>query len=309
MADQDTHSIIKYTELNNEIEKLKEEKQLIEELNKTHIMDLDKEIISLRKLLEEKETEVNNVKSTLEASTKLNKDLEDKISAIQASIEDRDKQIQEKETSFQASLQEKENQVNDVKSQIQDLENEISALKTTIGDKDKELDETKSKNGELKDKVESFQSILTVKNEELSGIKQKIIDTLEKNMNLENELKETSEKLSILPEKDKKIEELNGVINESKDQISELNQKIEELEEKIVELTPKEEDKVLSSGLKVKKAGVVPGMTTGETSCPNCSGRRIKHEQDRSKILTVAAGQPVYGKKFRCLDCGREWVT
>ena len=58
---------------------------------------------------------------------------------------------------------------------------------------------------------------------------------------------------------------------------------------------------------KAKTMSMVPGATSGGIQCPNCGGRSIIHEKDRTQVLTFAAGTPVYGKKYRCKNCGNEW--
>ncbi|NVM52484.1 MAG: hypothetical protein HWN66_02190 [Candidatus Helarchaeota archaeon] len=54
-----------------------------------------------------------------------------------------------------------------------------------------------------------------------------------------------------------------------------------------------------------------PKAPAGKPSwtCPNCESNRVVEESDRSKILYIAAGRPIYGKKRRCLKCNHEWAA
>ena len=41
--------------------------------------------------------------------------------------------------------------------------------------------------------------------------------------------------------------------------------------------------------------------------CPKCGSKRVVEEIDKSRILYIAAGRPIYAKKHRCLQCSAEW--
>ena len=86
--------------------------------------------------------------------------------------------------------------------------------------------------------------------------------------------------------------------------ISELEEKVKVQEQELVELRP---TLISDSAMKSKTKAQVPGATSGGIACPNCGGRSITHEKDRTEVLFVAAGTPVYGKRYKCKNCGNDW--
>jgi transcription elongation factor Elf1 len=52
-------------------------------------------------------------------------------------------------------------------------------------------------------------------------------------------------------------------------------------------------------------------ITARETQfeCPNCGSHYNAEVEDKTKILyVVGAGNRIYAKKHRCMNCGNEWA-
>ena len=47
----------------------------------------------------------------------------------------------------------------------------------------------------------------------------------------------------------------------------------------------------------------------GKFICPKCNSSRVVEEKDKSKVLYMAAGGPIYAKKQRCLKCNTIWTA
>ena len=87
------------------------------------------------------------------------------------------------------------------------------------------------------------------------------------------------------------------------DQIQQLKAKINRYESATTSTTPQ---KVISSTSKP----ISPSKTgSSRLVCPKCQSSRINTEKDKSKLLSMVAGTPMYAKKKRCLKCSYEWTT
>ena len=140
---------------------------------------------------------------------------------------------------------------------------------------------------------------------------------------LQSELSELNETVS---NQTSKIEELESMVSElentNNSMTSEMEQKdssIAKLRETIEEMTAaiEEKDKLIEKYKPPERPKPEPGKITTTTipwrsgqstfKCPVCGGNRVEDVEDKSKVLYVAAGTPIYEKLHRCLDCGNEW--
>lgn len=150
--------------------------------------------------------------------------------------------------------------------------------------------------------LESKISELQKAAEETGQISKGLEEKDEKISDLEGKLAETEKMTEELSQRDATITELNSKLEEADNKINELEKEVEKL------TPPPEEIPVAREAGGVKTVTTtVPGEISGIYACPRCGAKRIKDETDRTKILYMAAGAPVYAKKHKCLNCGNEW--
>ncbi|MFX1296543.1 MAG: coiled-coil domain-containing protein [Promethearchaeota archaeon] len=220
-------------------------------------------------------------------------------------------------------------------------EEKIEKLKEVVAGLEDNMTSADEKQNQSSTRVEELEGLLNSKNtqiKELENEKQELTKNLQKKIELLEEKKHSLEEQYKLKEKEVKekiarISKMEKLINDTKspentvkqkdDEISSLHYKIQELEVKLSEfmsLEPKPEIEPRSpsipvsedSGESVQKGGKVIAKIpwksgTGKFICPYCGSNRTEDVEDKSKVLYIAAGTPIYAKNKRCLNCGSEW--
>ncbi len=143
-------------------------------------------------------------------------------------------------------------------------------ITTELGNKTDELEKVKSEVVELKNFISS-------KDDEINRLKSNVKELTKKNEELENSL----------TEQETKFKELNFIVSEK-------NTLIKSQKTELKELKPTE-----------------PGefMSKERLICSSCgaTGKSIKQEEDKSKILRYIGHTPMYGKINVCKKCGEKF--
>ncbi len=182
---------------------------------------------------------------------------------------------------------------------------EVSELKESLAKKDEDLTGLAKERDELISKYEGKIAELESKSNKLDNLDTEIFD-LKKTITLmddeinalkaqvEDLTKKNEELTNSLTEKDTKIKELNDVTVEKDKIIDAQNAKIEEAETELTALKPE-----------------APTTYTSEERlmCPSCgaTGKDIKSEEDKTKVLSYVGHKPMYAKKNVCKKCGYEF--
>jgi chromosome segregation ATPase len=212
-----------------------------------------------------------------------------KIADLEAKLKDLE-QISSKAQDLEMQVQ----QASDIQRKLSEKEAEVANLQAQVSAFEKEKSEME----------ESFQKKLELLEEEKRSFEEqyklKEAEIAEKDETLKNLQAQASEASSLQEQLDQKTAEA-----------STLQQKVSELDANLSSFAPA---KSKGAG-KAEAAGGISGVKsqipwksgTGIYVCPECGSNRSEDVQDKSKVLYVAAGTPIYAKKKRCLNCGIEW--
>ncbi|HUY00338.1 MAG TPA: hypothetical protein VMV49_12325 [Candidatus Deferrimicrobium sp.] len=225
-------------------------------------------IEELETKLANKDKERNQLTARIEELERLQKEL----------TTSKDGQIAEQATKI-SELETQINELQQYRSKVEELEKrfaEASELQGKLSEREAEL-------GTLQAKVSELEGKITELEQEKSGIEE----------DFQKKIESVEEEKKALEEKYKLVE---SEMAEKDAQISSFQSKIQELETNLAALAPPKPPTVAEEG-----EGTKP------SACPKCESNRIKDIEDRSKILYIAAGRPIYAKKKRCLNCGTEW--
>ena len=303
------------TQLNNKIRELEKKNILLEENNKkfkiqqNYIDNLENENIDLK----------NNIAN-------LNKNIED--------LEHESERFRETKETINT---ERINIVN-LENKIRELEKEKNLLKEDnkklkfeqnyIDILEKENINLENKIGTLQEKINNLET----ENQKYFGKNDILKAALLLDINAET--KSTSEEIGILEggfvsniEKEKEVKDIviekNAVINaEQKSETSTVKEIEKEIygdkittiitEPKITSPpayeTPKDTPLIYSRELEKEKEPIRKGLSEGKRICPKCRNhnKRLIYElTDKTNI--IMAYPRIYGKKFKCGQCGAEW--
>ncbi|NVM53416.1 MAG: hypothetical protein HWN66_06895 [Candidatus Helarchaeota archaeon] len=195
------------------------------------------------------------------------------------------------------------------------LTERITELEGTLTSKEAELSEAANAASQLQElgakvaEIPELQTQLSEKEAKISELENQIAQAgegLQKKVELlENEKSSFEEQYKL---KEAEIAEKNELTNA-------LQAKVEELEKSLgVYTAPEPAAAPAAAGEVGAKASVIKSQIpwksgTGVHVCPDCGSNRTEDMKDKSKVLYVAAGTPIYAKKKRCLNCGTEWAV
>jgi len=212
---------------------------------------LSKEIIELKKLIDEKNKQINKYKIMEEKLLEINKNQDKEISKLKDSIKMilknlNDQKIESKE---EVKLLKKE-----LKAQKIESKEEVKLLK-------KELNESKSSISHLENKLKDS-------DEKVSQLENKLKDSDEKASQLENKLKDSDEKVSQLEIKlkdsDEKVSQLEIKLKDSDEKVSQLEIKLKDSEETITFMKEKLNYSEKNSEKKITLLNIELGIAKGK---------------------------------------------
>jgi len=238
--------------------------------------------------LESKNSKISEQEKTLEEQEKKIEELKEVIAGLEdnlSSSDEKQKELAKQVEELKADSKSKESQISDLTSKLSELE--------PLGAKSQEIEGKLTELESLQAKVTELEPIAAEK----AQLEEQTKSQAEKIQNLESQLAEFQPKIEEITQKD--------------DEIASLRVKIEELQGNLAAFAPKKTAAPEAKPKEGKGAGIraqIPWKSkTGIHVCPSCSGNRTEEIQDKSKVLYIAAGTPIYAKKRRCLDCGEEW--
>ncbi|MFX1293431.1 MAG: hypothetical protein ACFFD2_01035 [Promethearchaeota archaeon] len=283
------------------------------------IEELEKNLLSERKVRQETEEKINDLAKRIEAqSTTLGQSIE--VQGI--TIEEQKKQIQELE-----------NEKKNLLAKINELQEEFSIVKEENSKIEAQSEQITQIQQQLEEKENEKMQIIK-ENEELKQERKKLENKIEKLEGQKSELAATqyasTDLQQLLQQKDQKIQDLQNQLNQISTQsmpsqhvTQEPSTKTKQIEtSEVAPTTPPTSASLLESESVQKPSGLPstqvqstePSSKTSAVSggkpgwkCPNCDASRVVEESNRSKILYIAAGRPIYAKKRRCLKCSYEW--
>lgn len=272
-------------------------------------------LLSYRDKIESQNNEINTLR---EEKAQLNAKIEStlvRLEAVNTTVQERAKQLQTLESekndlqqlldNTRSEVDEKTKELESKDKEIADLESDGEKLSGALAEKDAQLADA-SGNSDL---VEEKDKIIAEKDNTIA----------EK----DNEIAGLNEALEGLKAQTADAGEAGNKVGELEAQVAELNKSLQDADQKISDLegelgqfkkapepaeAPLMSDAGPSAGSRKGIATTVPwSVAEREDKCPRCGGGRIKDEQDRTKILYMAAGTPIYAKKHVCMNCGHEW--
>jgi chromosome segregation ATPase len=250
---------------------------------------------------------IEAVLSDLEAEKKKSKEQAEtieKLKEVVAGLEDNLAGADEKQKQLSSKVEELEGELTSKDTQIAEQTNKLSELQDA-DTKAQGLEQQLAQAGDL-------QAKLAEKEAELAALQAKISELEAMAANFDNEKKELQEnlqkKIDLLEEEKSSFEEhyklKEAEAKEKEEQIVSTQKQVEELETQLH--PPQPEPAEIGEGGRIKSQ--IPWKSgTGIFVCPDCGSNRTEDIQDRTKVLYVAAGSPIYAKKKRCLNCGSEW--
>jgi len=282
------------------------------------IQELEKNLETERQARTEAEVKVASLEQKLQNTT----------DTLNANIKAQAQTIEEQKDYVSALEGEKEdilNQLREFKEKIDALEQDKTTLNTELSNLKGELDQVKNQIAEMQNKAESLENEkmqLMKENDELMQDLRSAEEKLEALEAEKNQLaagqSQIGELQQQLQQKDQELQNLQNQLTQSTSEFNSLKQKVQTLESRpaaqpaspgpsqgLLESKPEPARPAFAS----ESAAPAPTKTgaAGGWVCPKCEGTRVVEESDRSKILYVAAGRPIYGKKRRCLKCSYEW--
>ncbi len=190
-------------------DKAKEEKKLLKQDYSKQIRALNKEIEKLNFKIQEKENEINQIKSELELN-KVNQEKEIKeLTNKLASSEEQVNALEEKNK----ALVEENKVISDLNENIEKLNEDIKVKEEKISELEENLEA--SKHNEEKDKI-------------IDDLSLKLVDSEEEISTLEQKNKELEEENSVIPSLNEEIQKLNESIKLQEEQILVLQEQVKE---------------------------------------------------------------------------------
>ncbi len=269
------------------------------------------------KKLEELKEVIAGLEDNLATSDDKQKQLAKQLEDVEKASKSKDAQI----SGLTNKLSELDAQVNDLQqyqAKSQELEvklAESSGIKDQLSGKDSELAALQAKVSDFETKI----SALTAEKDQIEQDNQtkiKLIEDEKKSFEEQYKLKdaEVAEKEEKIKSMGSKVDEFSKIQAESakkETEITALKKKTEELQTNLSAFAPTKPAATEGKLRETKGSGIkstIPWKSkTGIHTCPDCGGNRTEEVQDKSKVLYVAAGTPIYAKKRRCMDCGGEW--
>jgi len=289
----------KIEKLQNELEQLKAAKKDLEqevaalkirnesvvgelEAKNKKITEQDENIDKLKEVLAGLE---DNLATQNEEKTQLT----GRITELENSAKAKDEQLSEQSNKI-AELEAKINELTQQAGKVQELEGQVAdmaALQGQILEKDAKISELGAKAAEL----EAAQS----ESEGNIGKKRELLEQEKNSFEEQYKLKEAE-----VAEQDERFKAIQA----------DMQKKIDNLQAKVDKYEPP------TSGEVEARVAAAPGVQsqipwksgTGVHVCPDCGSNRTTDMKDKSKVLYVAAGTPIYAKKKRCLNCGADWA-
>ena len=140
------------------------------------------------------------------------------------------------------------------------------------------------------------------------------------NTQVQADYQQLNESQNLLKEKDKEIQELTDKNIDSENQLSLLKNQIQQLESQESQPVPSPKPTAEPFNHIEPSPDIIeiptpssecsaPSAPPGKFICPKCNSSRVVEEKDKSKVLYMAAGGPIYAKKQRCLKCNTIWTA
>ena len=228
----------------------------------------------------------------------------DKLKEVLAGLEDNlashsgeKEQLSNRVTELEGAVSAKDAELSDLEGKLAVLEEagtkaqELQGKLGEMSDLQGKLSESEAQIGTLQAKIAELEGTLG----NFDGATQKKFELMEQEKNSFEEQYKIKE--AELTEKEEIIKAMEG--------------KIGELRHNLSAFAPPEPAKMEGGGA-ASKSGIqsqIPWKSgTGVHVCPDCGSNRTGDIQDKTKVLYVAAGTPIYAKKKRCLNCGAEWA-
>ena len=219
---------------------------------------LSKEIIELKKLIDEKNKQINKYKIMEEKLLEINKNQDKEISKLKDSIKMilknlNDQKIESKEEvkllkkELKAQKIESEEEVKLLKKELNESKSSISQLENKLKDSDEKVSQLENKLKDSDEKASQLENKLKDSDEKASQLEIKLKDSDEKVSQLENKLKDSEETITFMKEKlnyseknsEKKITLLNIELGIAKGKQLELVNDIKKLKDCIIKLNEK----------------------------------------------------------------------
>lgn len=183
---------------------------------------------------------------------------------------------------------------------IEKLKDIISALNKNLSNVEKENEMLSKENMDLKSKVVNASELL----KENEMYKMKITE-------LEREIKEYKKNQEI-------FEAEKASLKNNKGDVYVLNKRIDELESHNTNLLEKPASATTASAIKstpppnkeikIEEVEILESTTEGRRKCPNCGNPNPASIQELDDKTRIIMNYPrMYGKKFKCGECGIEW--
>ncbi len=233
--------------------------------------DSNERAIELERALNVKETELDYVsRAYQENEIKCNQVLETASNTI-ANLET---QLNE----FREDCSIKGGEINQLNSELNELKSKLNFTEENNNELETQLIETKKDLGELKDVKINYDELL----KEIGQLKSQFEQLTTQNIELND----------LLKQKEQDIQQLSESLTENKKSLEEKSTRLMEVEMELQELKPPE-----------------PADFTSEERliCPKCgaTGKDIKTEEDKTKVLSYIGNKPMYQKIKICKKCGQ----
>ena len=219
---------------------------------------LSKEIIELKKLIDEKNKQINKYKIMEEKLLEINKNQDKEISKLKDSIKMilknlNDQKIESKEEvkllkkELKAQKIESKEEVKLLKKELNESKSSISHLENKLKDSDEKVSQLENKLKDSDEKASQLENKLKDSDEKASQLENKLKDSDEKVSQLEIKLKDSEETITFMKEKlnyseknsEKKITLLNIELGIAKGKQLELVNDIKKLKDCIIKLNEK----------------------------------------------------------------------
>ena len=288
------------------------------------------DINELKEAIKGVESTVSMVKSDMEDKTQMLREAENKISEMEKILSEKDQLLAQKDN----QLVEKDNQIKSLQDQLAQVQPQIAEKENELVNLMKENDELLKEIREYEEKVKELtaqlqnagqsQTLLSQKDNEIAQLKSTIAEK-------DNKINELQQEINNL---NQKISELNQEIETLKQQAqapaaaptptpTQPTPAFQEGQQLLgVGTTPRPQPRqqyqpvpepigvktVPTTSTQPQQPAVTEETAVADTwKCPQCGSKRVIEEEDKSRILYMAAGRPIYGKKHRCLQCNAEW--
>ncbi len=292
------------------------------------IMEFKNKIDSLeKKIREEKEraddlsfslksanSELENLK--LKSSSKVNKSssklqtLETQLDALQKEAGLKDEKISKLEQQVQQASQ-----------QIDQYAQGIQQVQEQSGELQEELDSLREANKQLKAQVGNAQQGSPELEQKVSKLEAKIQLLQAQKQKLQGQVQSGGSSQDT--DKDEKIEKMTGFIKKLQTDMQALKQENQNLKSKLQgggggqqssQPKPKQSSaaqQVMGGQPQTRKAPPSRGPSGpirrgGRVVCQACGSSKVKEVEDKTSIISYIP-KPIYGTKYRCMDCAHEF--